>query len=327
MAAGLTSVQLNALFGAITGNASGIATALPHNVTHNIGAAAATWNCDTNNTGVVVLGIVTRLAAMTAVANNGLNGVNVAAGSPNVLTFEATATIGGLTVGPAAVTAANAATHAQPECVAFFNRVLASYNSAPQWIFDLCAADQIRKLSPDNVTNYYAGLGVDRVNGSAIISIISPLSTILARIRADAGAAGRLSNNDWMRYHTSATSTPQLVQKAIDFVGTSIPGFFSVATTAAVTAAIAEPWRKDLADAIPRKAVAATHAILTALRQCPRDWYQGNKAKDSFPSSIYAGWISIAAKLQDLIINQVAINASTTLAGLAAAAPGNCLNC
>lgn len=319
--------QFAAVFGANLPANRAIGTSLEHEVTMRVNELTNVWGLDDNSTGLVAIGLLTRIYTMSTANGANLTGVRRTVGSPAALFWAQATAIGNITSGAADIDAAAPATILQDAASNLFRRMITSYETAPRWIAELCAAHQTRALSPENVANYFMGIGIERVNGNAILKIIGPIAGMMPRIMADAVTRGMLDQSDWMRYHTTATSTPVLVQKAIDFVGNAIPGFWNPATTAAVTNALREPWNKNLADLIPRKAVAATHAILYSLKQCPSDWYQGKKAKQATPASNYNAWLAFATRLQELVINAAAIENAATFQALTAAVPAACLNC
>lgn len=321
------NAQLAALgFNALPARAR-IGMVLPHETTTVLHTISNVWGLGDSPTDIIMYGLIARLNVMSGAPGNGLTGVVRTAAAAAHLTVDAASVLGGTTIGAANLASNNMAAVPATAPGNFFRSCVTAFDTAARWIFELCAANQVRALNPDNVHSYFQSQGIDLINGAPILTIINPVSGMIANIVRDNVARGALEMTDWQRYHISATSTPHLVQRAIDFIGASIPGFWAAATIASVTAAIAAPWDKDLADVIPRKAVAATHAILSELRQCPRDWIQGKKAKTAIPASTYAAWLTMAGKLQDLIINNVAINAATTFAQLTAATPGACLNC
>jgi len=323
----ITDARLNAIFGAGLTELSGIGASLPSPIGRTINILADNWNIDNSNTGIVTLGILLSVVDIAQTAGTNMVGVIITPATPNVITWEANTDIGALTCGNADLASNNLAGITNDAAGNFFRSVITSSTNAKKWILDLVGAYQVRALSSDNIISYFQGAGIERINGSSLLSIIAPLSKIIPVIVVDNGARSRMSNIDWVRYHTSATSTPVLVQRAIDFVGNSIPNFWAANTITAVTNALNAPWDKGLADLIPKKAVAASHALLTALKQCPRDWYQGNKAKSTTPASTYAAWLSVASKLQELIVDQNAINNAVSSAALSNVVPGACLNC
>lgn len=321
------NAQFNAIFGEEIPALQGIPLTFPHPIGRTLNLIAEEWGLDDNSTGICMLAMICRVYTMRAINNSGLQAIPILADQPANVTWAATTAIGATTSGNAAMV--GNALNAVPNTAAgsLFRSIMTAYGVCPRWILELVAANQVRRLTNENVVSYFQSINVERVNGATILSLIIPLSSVIGKVVTNDALRAVLSPTDWIRYHTNATSTPILVQRAIEFIGTSIPGFWAPATLNAVTAAIAAPWNKQLSDAIPRKAVAATHAILTALRQCPKEWYQGNKAKTAMPASTYAAWILLAEKIQELTANEATIRAATTFANLATSAPATCLGC
>jgi len=206
--------------------------------------------------------------------------------------------------------------------------------SAGGWIIDLVWAEQVKPLSVDNIQNYFLSKGEIKVKGKSILSTISIMASALPRFSAIGGAAHAragltlIARDDsrWIKYHTTYTSTPALVQKAIDIAGNPVVGFWSAATIAAVGNAIASPWDRALPDIIPRRAVACAHAVLTAYNCCPRKWYQGEDAVKQTATNLYNIWLKFFEKMNDLQSNNAGFNAAPNIAALAPMLPPACSN-
>lgn len=320
-------MALQAIFGGGVPAAAGIPTFLPYNVGTIIDAVAAVWALDTSDTSVIMFGLIADLYTLQGVADARLTNVIPIAGHDADLVWTMDTVIGTLTCTGANMTSANIRGIPISNEGNFFRKVIASRTNARRWILDLVGTNQVKPLNADNVSSYYQQFGLNRINGNTILTIIHPLSTMMPKIVDTAVIRVMMSNSDWVNYHRTMTSTPALCQRAFDFLGTSIPGLIDARTRVAVTTALAAPWDKTIADHIPRKAVALTHAVLTSLRQCPRDWYQGNKAKVAIAASTYATWVAMTDSLQNIIANVGNIRAAADLAALIAEIPGTALNC
>jgi len=318
---------LNVLMGVALPAGIPLGATLNTPVTTVINTAALNWHLGDTDTDAIMYGLIGRLHVASGLNGANLNGVIRAANAPDVLTWARTTAVGGLVCGAEDMTSDAMEDVANTPAGNFFRKCVNAFNVAMKWLIELSAAHQVRALKPENVNSYYASQNILNINGTQILNIINAFSMMIAKIMPIENARNMLQDTDWMRYHTNATSTPMLVQKAIDFVGEAIPGFWGEETVNAVTAAIAAPWNKALADAIPRKAVAATSAILYALKQRPMGWYQGDKAKAATPPSTYSAWLTITHKLQALIMNTDTINNAENFGQLVASVPGACMNC
>jgi hypothetical protein len=167
---------------------------------------------------------------------------------------------------------------------AWFNDIVTAYTHAVSWIFDLVGANQIKTLKEGNVANYFMGQGNTRVNARPILNIIKGLSGMLPSIATNV----TLSNMDWVRYHTTATSTPGLLRRCYNEWPREVQRMVRDATRNTLAAAEAAPWNKTLADAIPRNFLVWAAIYLKVTRRYPDDWYQGNKALAD-QSALYIG--------------------------------------
>lgn len=188
--------------------------------------------------------------------------------------------------------------------IGFYKNIHTAYQKAPTWILDLVAAEQVKGMKPDNISNYFRMFNDLKVNGRPILEIVQVMAAnipdIMNYVPAAPNVAFNLSTTPWFRYHTTICSTPGLITRAINLLGNTIPGFYSDATIALVQAATARPWDLAAANAIDRRAVAATHAVLTAAKMLPENWYQGEKAKDDVTAGHYTAWVAIAKRALNL---------------------------
>lgn len=162
----------------------------------------------------------------------------------------------------------------------FLRQVIGSVAAARTWILDLTAADQVRRLSPKNIEGYFMSKNGTKIIGRELLTIVDACSRGLAKIMNDQASRAVILQNpsDWVKYHTSATSTAGLVHRVKGIINGIFPGFFAPATVQTIDNANNATWDKALSDLIPRNVVAITYIWLDVAKQLPDDWYQGNAA-------------------------------------------------
>jgi len=214
-----------------------------------------------------------------------------------------------------------------PELAQFLADLATLFNGANVYILDLVSATGVKELKPQGIKNYFLSRNIKGVDGRSIKPYIEMMANYLPRaindavIRAFVTDPGR--QNDFVKYHITATSTPALVAKVKGMVAGLIPNMLTAATVTLIDAAVAEPWDKAAADRIPQAVVALTHAALDAFGVLPEDWYQGNKAKDATPPALYAMYKTYFTRFKAIIATSPAVMAATTIAELQAALPAN----
>ena len=304
---GVPATSANALLNALlTGeNAdSGVALAVFTRLSSNIDHLVRDWNVTNDTTGIVKASI---LLALYSIPNIPIPRT-VARGHD--ITMTTTHAVDG---GAAAVIASSANLDAVEanENSLFFRKVVSSIPSARTWIVDLAAAYQVRKLTPKNIEGYFMSKNSTRIIGRDLLSIVEISASILPNIMSEESSRSAIlnTNNNWLKYHTTACSTAALVKKCIDVLNPAFPTMFSADTLARIDVAANALWNKALPDDIPRTVVALTYVWLKEAKQLPENWYQGQKAYESTNPVILRRFASICKKYLALCSESTAVDA------------------
>lgn len=203
---------------------------------------------------------------------------------------------------------------------AFLRKLIITIPAATMWLQDLVAAEQIRKLTPKNIEGYFMSKNSTRVIGRDLIEVVDYAARGLPKILSDAGARAIILDNasDWMKYHTSATSTAALVHRAVREINASFPGFFRDETLEAVEDANEDKWDKDLVNAIPLLVIQVVYIFLRASKQLPDGWFQGQKAYDVMNPAVAKKYDNFFKRYFALAGDQAATDAVTDITGLVA---------
>lgn len=177
-------------------------------------------------------------------------------------------------------TDANMHTMASDDTRYFFQTIISLYGTAPGVIINLVAANQIKRLKNSVIGNYFASKGGRGFDTRRISDCIDRITGVLPMIMSNDDLRAKVEETDWVKYHTSASSTAMLCTKAANITGGIFNGIFSAESTTLITEALAAPWNKALADRIPKKVLIWTYYILNAYNVLPNGWVQGTKALD-----------------------------------------------
>jgi hypothetical protein len=156
-----------------------------------------------------------------------------------------------------------------------FSAAQATFRKGDVFIAELCGAYQVGGLKERNMESYFKMAQAD-IPVSKIMNLTHYLSQMIPKLVEDQTYQAHIVKVDWLRYHTAAASSQQLVQKLIDDMGAHIN--VDGSTAQAVADALATPWDKSVIDLIPTKALQVTYCYLEAAKQLPDNWYQGIKA-------------------------------------------------
>lgn len=298
-----------AILAAIVRSDGPIQTGYPATFTGQVNVLLESWDLQMDFTGACMVGI---MAAMDAEAALRIpRAANHIAG--NALQIAMAGAQGGnLTE--------NALAAAAPSDEKTFLTLCASCRTKGlTWLLDLVIAEQHKRMKPDNVVSYYMMQTNKRVNGAKILKLIEPAASAIGNIRNTNAAA--IPNTVWMRYRTSATSTPGLILRALEIWGDVVPNLMTVETRDRLTAAAAEPWNVALTHAIPDRLVVLTHATLKAFNMLPNGWYYGETVYSRCSGPMYSGYFETARKIKDVGGNVQAIREAENLIQLQTAIP------
>jgi len=315
----IANAILGRLFGANHAD-QGVAPLAPHPLSVNIDNLIANWGVTVSTTGIV--------KAAYIIAMYKLNGNPYPIdGLINADITMTTSPVAGAVLIAVVGTSANVAAIEDNANGNFLRQVIASVDAARTWLEDISAAEQTRKLTPKNIEGYFMSKGNTKIVGREMTMVVDLFARGLPRLMADIGGRAILMNDagDWIKYHTSATSTANLVHRSKEAIIAAFPNMFTGATIGAIDAAHAATWDKGLADDIPKMAVAVSYIWLKAAKQLPDDWFQGEKAYGSMNAAIAKSFANLFRRYLAIVSDETAINALVNVGALAAyqaTAPG-----
>lgn len=126
---------------------------------------------------------------------------------------------------------------------------------------------------------------------------------ILPRMVIQPNSELLIESAPFLKYHTAASSTPSLVMKAFEDLGQLGQSVFTTDGIAAARDAQAHLHDLALSNLIPLRDITMAHAYLSAVEVLPNNWYQGKKAVDSQPPSMYRAWKVFFTKYSALAPN------------------------
>lgn len=201
--------------------------------------------------------------------------------------------------------------------------VINNVTAANQWLVDLVATQQVRGLTAKNIQGYFLSKGNTVVAGKEIKELIWLIATGFPDMMVDVRLRALLTGGDWMKYHTTASSSASLVAKFISSVHGAFPGMVGAASVALVNLAVANPWDKAAQDAVPGRLKGVAHVFLEASNSLPDNWYQGTRAREDMPPNLVASYMAFFKKFLLLSRDIAAINAATDMTTLLTAMPAS----
>lgn len=286
------NAALNAILTAANVN-SGLAPVLPAPLTNNIDHQMRDFGVTIDTTGVIKSSMIVVLRSIPGLPypRVGADGEAITM----VTTAGDPATVG---------SSANVAAIENNANGNFLKQVIAALPAARTWLLDLAAAHQVRALTPKNVEGYFMSKGNTKVIGRDLLQVIDYAARGLPNIMQDEGARNAINYqaSDWIKYHTSATSTAGLVHRVKDTLVAIFPTLFKAETITAIDAAFNAQWNKELVDRVPKTALAISFIWLREAKQLPEDWFQGTKAYNDFNpatsrslSNLFKRYLSLSA--------------------------------
>jgi len=164
----------------------------------------------------------------------------------------------------------------------FMNQVVDFMKVVPGLVFDLTAFSQMKDLKPRNITNYFVQFKITTAPDRAICKLVKWYASIHPRIIGDFDLMGYLSEGAYTNYRLSFSSSPNLVQIAVNGVGRLANELYSPDDIVNTAASLNFPWCSILTGRISTSAVAVTRIWLEVNGLLPEGWYQGEKSMMSF---------------------------------------------
>jgi hypothetical protein len=189
-------------------------------------------------------------------------------------------------------------------------------NSATQWIIDLVTASKKKMLDGSNVEGYYSALGRSDVKGTPVARIINNSANYMTDKINNAGFREGLTDNIFMKYHTSRVSTGGLLFEMIEvFTDLQIIDEEGSAFVSIRNAKDA-PHDIGLSKEIPVKLVGYAALFFEVSGKDVGKWYQGEKALQDVPAVRIKAIKSVFRKYLELKNKIGEIDSASNLDGL-----------
>lgn len=154
-----------------------------------------------------------------------------------------------------------------------------------KWVIDLTACHQVGKLNTSNVRNYFKGVGGDSPSADDTVAFLEYSKSRLPFIMANNDLRARVSDIAFTKYHTNASTTPELASRMASLIPEDHIHILSHDERAAITASLAARWNQSLADAIPDRVKALIRVFMDANEVEIGAYYQGTKSLSRMPAS------------------------------------------
>jgi hypothetical protein len=156
--------------------------------------------------------------------------------------------------------------------------------AAMEALLDLVACEQIRPLSEKNIENFFKMKSLPDAPARAG-SFVRFWASQAPRITQEESFMLRAEVSEFVRYHTGASTTADLMSIAIETP--PFPGYFTAVEIAAVERAKQNRHELTIARRIPQFAIVKARIWLVLLERHPDIWHMGKKAEEKFPAMHY----------------------------------------
>lgn len=165
-----------------------------------------------------------------------------------------------------------------PEQVALARAVVELAQSGLRIILDLCTASKFSNLDDHHIDSYMASKKVIGIVPTAFVRIIPMIRGYIPDF-ADRGDVDQyITQNNWMRYRMSFSSTASLIVRATEYVNDICPNMFSANERAIVKGSLDSPHSAEANRLIHQITIAKAYHILKAMDDLPKGWIQGDKS-------------------------------------------------
>jgi hypothetical protein len=182
-----------------------------------------------------------------------------------------------------------------------------------KWLVQLVACEQVRSLSDMNVRNYFASAKIKVTSTKPIIKVLTYAASVMPSIMSSVSMRDAIYDNEFVTYHTSAASSPQLVYRAMEALGSSAEMIYAAEDIVAVKAAIETPWDLQSVKCLSTRCLAISDAVLKIFGSRPEIWYQGSRARASTPAAMMALWEEMFRQYKELMLSSDVIGRTTTI--------------
>lgn len=168
---------------------------------------------------------------------------------------------------------------------------------------ELLMCHQVSRLNTENIDNYFQSKENPTIKSRTVLKMLDSSYRLFPQMTADSQSKQLIGTAPFLKYHTSASSTPLLILKAHSDLGDIGDTVFSQAGLDAARAARDDLHDLSLSNQIPSRDIAVAHAYLAANEILPSNWYQGKRAVDASAPSAYNSWKIFFKRHSDLTGN------------------------
>ena len=158
---------------------------------------------------------------------------------------------------------------------------------------DLTYCNHVSPLGDENYHGYFSSMRSDTIPWK-VNELMDYLSRKLPGIQACADAEQLIERSTFVQYHTAASSTPGLIERALD--SSPFGNVMFEGEIAAYTRARRDLTNLSLERDIPPRVLVITSVILESCNQLPSNWYMGKKAVDAFSAAKNSALRKIVAR-------------------------------
>jgi hypothetical protein len=190
------------------------------------------------------------------------------------------------------------------------------FYKAGVWVVDLAWCSQVKALKKENIKNYFMGSGGTQVDGEMLRQYCRYLADYFPKVYLDEGLMSVSSESAFMKYHTSYSSTPQIITDVMSSMGHLKEVLFDKAEIEAVTNALAYPSDMSLNMKISSRSVGVAKVYADVFGIDYGEWYQGVKALQKMTPLERSNLTSMFKKFKDLAKSQNASERAHDMASL-----------
>jgi len=152
-------------------------------------------------------------------------------------------------------------------------------------LLDLVGCQQVKSLETDNLDNYFKSFRCTTAPSKAV-AFVTYWGAVSPNLYDQEDFQPRIASSLFVKYHTNATTTPDLCKMALDCA--PYADFFTTGETEAINAAYEDMTSMPLSRAIPDTAILKADIWLELMDRAPPKWYMRDKALKRFPALHYS---------------------------------------
>lgn len=202
-----------------------------------------------------------------------------------------------------------------PEITAeYYTWVQIELSKATQQLIELVSAQQVGSLNEKNVTSYFKMAGME-IPVPSIMKVVEFASKGVQKFINEKAVQDQVKVVPWMKYHTAAASTQDLVHKFYQETKNLLT--WEEGTIGVIQAAVNNPWDRAFIDNIPQRVVGLCWCYLKATDSYPQNtWYQGDKAANNLSTFDRVRYTAAFKKYANLMAKTDVVDATVDIASL-----------